>query len=540
MLTHTLKQSFLQKTLNRLESFLFFCVFFMELIVKRIGFSSGIPQVVVDDSVAAFLGIKPHDRVRVRYGGKEVVAEVNIAGEVPSQYILVNEEVWSELNLKEGAEVEVEACEPPLSLKYIRDRLRGIRLGYNEIKTIIEDIVAGRLTEIELTAFVVSYHHDGISVDEAYYFSRAMVETGKTLGLDRKPILDKHSIGGIPGDKTTLLVVPIIASLGYTIPKTSSRAITSPAGTADRAEVLMSVDLTIEEMREVVYKTNGCIAWGGALQLAPADDKIIRVEYPLSIDPFFIPSIMAKKKSVGATHVVIDMPVGMGAKVKTSEEAHYIAREFIEVGKRLGMNVVCALTFGEQPLGYSAGPALEAREALYALQGKGSEDLIDKATSLAGLLLEMVGHKDGKKLAMEALRSGKAERKFREIIGAQGGDPNVRPEDIPIGDKKLTVYAENKGDVIWVDNKAIALLARLAGAPKDKGAGVRLFVKLGDKVKKGDPLLEIRAEISSKLQAAEKALESLKPVSIGRIQEQMLLGKILAYPTIREPLMLER
>ncbi|MCD6369015.1 MAG: AMP phosphorylase [Thermoproteales archaeon] len=504
----------------------------MKLIVKRIGFSSGIPQVIIDDSVAEALGVKPHDRLLVKYRGKEIVAEVNVAKEVPSSSILVNEEVWGGLELQEGAEVEVLACEPPLSLRYIRDRLKGIRLGYDEIKTIVKDIVAGRLTEIELTAFIVSYHNDKMSVDEAYYFSRAMVETGRVLGLDRKPILDKHSIGGIPGDKTTLLVVPIIAALGYTIPKTSSRAITSPAGTADRAEVLMPVDLSVEEMKEAVLKTNGCIVWGGALQLAPADDKIIKIEYPLSIDPFFIPSIMAKKKSVGATHVVVDMPIGMGAKIKNEEEAYYTAREFIEVGKRLGINVRCALTFGEQPLGYTAGPSLEAREALQALRSIGPKDLIDKATGIAGLLLEMVGLQGGKAIALEALKSGKAERKLREIIEAQGGDPNVSVEDIPIGSKKFILRADKEGNVIRVDNRIIAHLARLAGAPRDKGAGVVLYAKLGDKVNEGDPILEVRAEIGSKLRIVEKYLENVKPISIGRIHEQMLLKSISVSPVV--------
>jgi AMP phosphorylase len=190
-----------------------------------------------------------------------------------------------------------------------------------------------------------------------------MVETGERLELKKKIVLDKHNIGGSIGDKTSMLLVPIIASLGYTIPKTSSRAITSPAGTADKVETIMPVDLTIDEMKEVVEKTNGCLVWGGALHLAPADDIFIRIEYPLEIDPLLFPSIMAKKKAVGATHLVIDIPTGRGAKVKTIGDAQILAKDFITLGSMLKIKVNAAITYGEQPIGYSIGAGLEAKEA---------------------------------------------------------------------------------------------------------------------------------------------------------------------------------
>ena len=269
--------------------------------MKALGFLSGKPMVVIDDSVAQLLGVKPHERVEVRYRDKEIVTIVNVAGEIAQDVILASDDVFRYLEAEDGSEVEVTPSPPPSSLEYIKNRLKGTRLSYEEVKAIVEDIVSGSLSEIELTALVTTMYHVGMSVEEMYYFSKAMAETGEILELNRKPILDKHSIGGVPGDKTTLVVVPVIASLGYTIPKTSSRAITSPAGTADRVEVLAPVTLSLDEVKEVVLKTNGCMVWGGSLHLAPADDKIIRVEYPLAIDPFFVPSIMAKKKAVGST-----------------------------------------------------------------------------------------------------------------------------------------------------------------------------------------------------------------------------------------------
>ena len=499
----------------------------MLLRVKHLGFSSGTPLAVIDDGTAVVLGVRAHDRILLRKGGREATALVNVARHLPADTILVNEEVAESLDVKEGEDVEVAPAPPPRSSRYIREFVLGSWLGADEIRTIVEDIVRDRLSDVEIAALVVAAARRGLSVEEAYGFSRAMVETGERLDLGVKPVLDKHSIGGVPGDKTTLLVVPILAALGYFVPKTSSRAITSPAGTADRAEVLMPVDLSIEEIRRVVMKVGGCIAWGGALRLAPADDKIIRVEHPLSIDPFLVPSIMAKKAAVGATHVVIDIPVGRGAKVSTVREAEQLARMFVELGRRMGIRVACAATFGDQPVGYDSGPALEAREALKALAGQGPVDLVDKATGLVELLLELLGVANGKQVAQETLKSGKALAKMREIIAEQGGDPSVQPEDVPVGSKTLTVRAERGGIVTWVNNAAVAAVARLAGAPKDKGAGIELHVKLGDAVKVGEPLFTVYSEYSAKLQLAEEFLESTPPVVVGKPGSEMVVRKIV-------------
>ncbi len=485
-------------------------------------------MVVVDDEVAKSMGLHPLDRVRISANGREVIAIVNIARKLPVDTVALYDEVAAALNVNDGDAVTLEPVEPPRSIEYIRDKLRGVNLRMEEVREIVRDIVRGALNDVEITALVTSLHHRGISREEAYYFTLAMVETGRRLRLNRYPVLDKHSLGGVPGDKTTLLVVPIIASLGYIIPKTSSRAITSPAGTADRFEVLAPVDLSIEEMSEVVLRTNGCIAWGGALGLAPADDIIIQVEYPLAIDPFYIPSIMAKKAAVGSTHVVIDIPTGRMAKVKTIDEAVYIAREFIELASRLGIKLECAITYGDEPIGYAVGPALEAREALMAIGGQGPQDLVDKAASIAGILLEMVGRDNGKELALEAIRSGRAEAKLREIVEAQGGDPGVRPDDVPVGEHGAAVEADRDGVVTWIDTRAIARIARLAGAPKDKGAGVLLKVKVGDRVKRGEPLFEIRAERAHKLEVALKHAMEARPVSVGRPHTQMLVGRVAA------------
>jgi AMP phosphorylase len=482
---------------------------------------------ILDDETASLLGVYSSDRVSITYKNQQIIAIVNVASNFPRNRIGFYEEVSKTLGIKAEEEVEVKPTKIPEALSYVRAKIRGERLRTHEIKSIVMDVVERHLSDVEIASFVTALHIRELSMSEIEALSKAMVETGKTLNLNKSPILDKHSIGGVPGDKTTILIVPMISAAGYVIPKTSSRAITSPAGTADRVETLCPVNLTVEEILHVVNKTNGCMVWGGALELAPADDLFIQVEYPLGIDPLLLPSIMSKKKAIGATHLVVDIPTGRGAKVKTTGEAHSLANDFIDLGKCLGINVQCVVTFGEQPLGQAIGPALEAREALSTIMGNGPTDLLEKAKSIAGTLLEMVGVKGGKQKVSDILRSGKAEKKIREIIEAQGGDPKIKPEDIKIGDKKAEITAYKEGMILWIDNESIARIAREAGAPKEKGAGVFLRAKLGDQVKKDKTLFEIYAERNTKLEDALKLAKQLKPIGVGKKpEERMLIDKI--------------
>lgn len=487
------------------------------------------------------LGVHSSDRIRVTYGNQQLIAIVNIAAKFPKNSIGLYEETAQAMGLKGGETVNVDVARVPESLAHIRAKIRGERLRDAQVMSIVKDVVEHHLSEVETAAFLTALEIHGLSLGENEALCRAMVETGKTVHFNRTPILDKHSIGGLPGDKTSILVVPIVAAAGFTIPKTSSRAVTSTAGTADRIEVLCPVNLTVKEIHEVVEKTNGCLVWGGALELAPADDLFIQIEYPLGIDPLLLPSIMSKKKAIGATDVVIDIPVGSNAKVKTLTEAYNLSSDFIDLGKRLGINVNCALTNGDQPLGYAIGPALEAREALCALRGDGPSDLKEKAVTIASMLLEMVGVQNAKATASGILRSGKADRKLREILAAQGGNPDVIPEDIPVGPKKTEVTATQKGRVQWISAESLVQIARAAGAPKEKGAGIVLKKKLGEAAAAGTVLMEIYAEHSIKLQAAEELAEKLQPIALSRrIGERMLLDQVPAKTTRVSPFMLER
>lgn len=502
--------------------------------------SGGKPIVALNRHDADEIGVTASGRVKL-HSKKEITAIVNIATtSVKRGFISVNEEVRNALSLKHNSTIDVEIAAFPKSLQFIRYKLAGRKLLYAEIYEIVKDVVAGNLNESEIAAFVTALHVQGLGLDEATSLASSMVKTGKQLKFRKNIIVDKHSVGGVPGDKTTLLVVPIVAAAGLTIPKTSSRAITSAAGTADRAETLMPVNLGSEEMKRVVQKCNGCIVWGGALELAPADDIFVRTEYSLHIDPLLLPSIMSKKKAVGATHLVVDIPTGRGAKVKTVGEADLLAKDIIELGRRLNIHTHCMITHGEQPVGLSVGPALEAREALEVLMNKkNAPDLVDKAYHIAGAIFEIAGKKNGYNLAKDVLRTGKAEKKLREIISLQGGNSEIRPDELVIGDQTLQIRAKKTGQVLWMDNNVLVEIARAAGAPKDKGSGIIFNKKCGDKVTNNEVLFTIYAEKSRKLTRVQDILDEQEPIGVGKTME-MFIHKIKEPLIVRRAFVLDR
>jgi thymidine phosphorylase len=361
---------------------------------------------------------------------------------------------------------------------------------------IVKDIVENRYSKVELTAFVVACAHGPMERDEVVYLAKAMVETGDAIKWDCEMVVDKHCIGGIPGNRTTMIVVPIVAAYGLLIPKTSSRSITSPAGTADTMDVLADVHLDLEKMKEIVAKENGCLGWGGAFTLAPADDIIIAVERPLSIDAQgqMVASILSKKKAAGATHILIDIPVGKTAKVTSPLYAVQLKKLFEYVATKMGMFVDVTITDGSEPIGCGIGPVLEAMDVLRVLKNEkdAPKDLLDKSVELAGRIIEFdpkVKGGEGRKIAEEILFSGKAYEKMQKIIDAQGRREMKEP-----GPLKKEILSYKNGRITEIDNQKIAKCAKLAGAPEDAGAGICLLKRVGEKVKRGEPLFVIYAE----------------------------------------------
>ncbi|MDD1677199.1 MAG: AMP phosphorylase [Methanomicrobiales archaeon] len=491
----------------------------MKFVVRDVPLKLMSASVMMNPEDVAELGLVVGDRVKVVYERHSCIKDVHIAVEFLKRGELgfCRTTGPCAMHIPEGEMVEVLPVARPRSIEYIKNKMNGKRLAQEEIDTITRDIVDNMLNEVELTAYVMATYLRGADFDEIEWMTRSMINTGETITFEKGHVVDKHSIGGVPGNKISLLIVPIIAASGLLIPKTSSRAITSASGTADTMEVLANVTLDIREIKEITERVGGVIAWGGATNIAPADDLIIQVERHLSVDPKsqLLASVIAKKGAMGAKHVVIDIPVG-GTKVATMEQGRELAGNFTELGRRLGLAVSCVLTYGSQPVGRTIGPALEAWEALTALEnGTSSKSLVEKSAGIAGVLLELSGKAtNGAAYAREVLESGKALEKFREIIEAQGGNPAVKSTDISLGDKRHDVMAVQDGSVALINNIHLVRIARAAGAPKDKGAGILLHVKGGSHVKAGDPLFTIFAEKEWKLDYANDLTGQIPPMIV--------------------------
>ncbi len=370
------------------------------------------------------LGVREQDRVRIKHERNSAVAVVQTTDSVVSRgEVGILGRAYKELGPEPNELIEVVPTSRPVSVDFIKKKMAKEELTTEEIRALVLDIANRNLSNIELTAYVTSLEINGMNIRETADLTMAMVETGTTIKFDRAPVFDFHSIGGCPGNKITLLVVPIVAASGLLIPKTSSRAISSAAGTADIVEVFASVTFDANKLRSIAETTGGALSWGGSMNLAPADDLIIRVEYPLGIDPHaqLLASVMSKKKAVGADFLAIDIPVGEGTKVRTMESARAYAKDFVELGERLGIHVECAITYGEQPVGRAIGPALEAKEAISILEGNAHpSSVIEKSAGMAGMLLEMGGSSVGRQRQREVLMSGKALNKFRKMWPRRG------------------------------------------------------------------------------------------------------------------------
>ncbi|MEW6528713.1 MAG: AMP phosphorylase [Candidatus Micrarchaeota archaeon] len=491
---------------------------------KKINIYTGKKIVVLNKHEAQQNDIYAGYRENLRFKGKEIGVVIDVAGNevVKPGEIGLFRDVSDALEIEDTDILEIVHLNRPASLEYIKKKLDKKELSSCEIDTIIKELMDNKLNEAELGALVSGMYINGLSDNEVVSLTNSIVMSGDILNIGKSPIADKHCIGGVAGNRTTMIVVPIIAAAGVYIPKTSSRAITSPAGTADTMEVLAKVDFKIEEMNEIVRKNYGAIVWGGGLNLASADDKLIKIRNPLSLDPrgVLLSSILAKKKSVGAQYVVIDIPIGRGTKINSMTEAHELAQDFLKIGNMLGMTVEALITDGSEPIGNGIGPALEARDVLQVLEGTGPEDLRHKSLIIAGKILEISGKIErgkGYEVATHFLDSGKALAKMKEIIELQGGNQNIKSEDIPIGQYSYEFKTGLNGKISHIDNKTISKIARIAGAPGDKGAGIYLYRLKGDKVEPENVLFTIYSESETKLDYAIKALENLEPVELQKI-----------------------
>ena len=488
--------------------------------IRRIGidtFRENVAYLHRDCPVVRAAGFQALAKISIRANGTTITAVLNVVDDesiVAPCDLGLSEDAFARMNVPEGHAAEVAHAEPPKSIDSLHRKIGGDRLARDEWITLIDDVAQARYSKIELAAFVVATHQAELDRDEVLYLTEAMIAAGRRLDWGRQvrsgPVVDKHCIGGIPGNRTSMLVVPIVTAHGMLCPKTSSRAITSPAGTADTMEVLARVDLPFDRLAAIVRETSGCIAWGGGAGLSPADDILISVERPLALDSpgQMVASILSKKIAAGSTHLVLDIPMGPSAKVRSMPAAQRLKKLFEYVASRLDLELDAVISDGSQPIGRGIGPVLEARDVMQVLSNHpdAPHDLRQKALLLAGRMIEFdpdVRGGDGWRIARDILESGRALAKMNDIIDAQGRVT----ETAPLGALTHEVCAAAPGTVGTIDNLRLARIARLAGAPLVPGAGVDLLAKVGDVVAAGQPLYRIHARFEADLAFAVRSAE---------------------------------
>ena len=443
--------------------------------------------------------LKGFRKVQVTANGAILTANILIVDDpdlLGEAEIGLTEPAFRRLGVPDGTPAQISLAPPAPSLDVIQAKIRGETLSSDKIAAVIQDLAAHRLSDIEIAAFLIACA-SFMTAEEVLALTTAMVQAGERLQWPAPMVVDKHCIGGIPGNRTTMIVAPIVAAHGLTMPKTSSRAITSPAGTADTMEVLACVDLDAARIRQVVETSHACIAWGGHMKLSPVDDILISVERPLALDTpeQMVASILSKKIAAGTTHLVLDLPVGPTAKIRSSAFAHRVRKLFEFVADRCGLVIDVVITDGSQPIGRGVGPFLEARDVMAVLRGDvdAPVDLREKSLMLAGRILEFdpdLRGGEGLVRARDLLESGAALRAMETIIATQGPPPFRAA----LGSLTYDIVAGRDGDIQAIDCFRIARIARLAGAPTDPGAGLDLFHRIGDRVHKGAPLYRIHAE----------------------------------------------
>lgn len=449
-------------------------------------------------------GFESQTRVEVRKDSQSIVASLNIIRSdilQPGEASL-SESAWAALAASESDTLTLSHLPPLESFGLVRGKFYGKRFSKAAFQNIIRDIYGGNYSKVHIASFISACSGDHLDLEEVTWLTESMVEAGKRMDWKKDHIVDKHCVGGLPGNRTTPIVVSIVAAAGLTIPKTSSRAITSPAGTADTMETMTPVALSIEQIRKVVQQEGGCFVWGGAIELSPVDDLLIKVERAMDIDSEgqMVASVLSKKAAAGSHHVVIDIPVGPTAKVRSHLDALKMKYFFSVVGMALGMNIEIVISDGAQLVGTGIGSALEAKDVLRVLRNEPNapQDLAVHSLNLAAPLLELGGKAsrgEGLALARKILESGEAYRKFLAICLAQGGfrEPESKPCTQDVGSRK-------RGRVQAIENRRLAKVAKLAGAPQAKTAGLGCLVKIGDPVERGTSLFRVHAESKGELE----------------------------------------
>ena len=464
--------------------------------------------VMLNSEQAADYGIKDDDKISLIRKNEEFVVDVSLTDSyVQANEIWVTKDFLDEYPVMEWDTVIVSFVKNnPLSMQAIRKKLLWKKITDEEIDAIIEDVKNNKIHDLVLAYYTATSFFYKSDIHELAYTTKATAYTGD---MYRFPwiVAGKYCIWWVPGNETTMIIIPILASLGITVPKTFSKAITSPAATWECVNVLMDIEFDKSEVIRLTDKVWACLVWNEKLNLAPVNDRIIKVSSPLWMEPYarMISSIMAKNYAMGINHCLIDIPMWPTAKVATMKDAKRVAKHFKEIWEYLWIKMDVQITNGSQPIGRWIWACLQAREALRILQQheSRSDDLEAKVIFLASRLLLLCGAADTAKnaenLAKAQLANWEAWKKMQEIIKAQNWNPNIKSEDIQLGEFTYDVVAEKDCIITKVDMKHLNTMVRWLWAPKEYKAWIYLHKRIWDKVKKWEVIYTMYSPSETKL-----------------------------------------
>lgn len=480
-------------------------------------------SVLLNEEQAREYWIGVHDKISLFYDWEEIVLDVDLTHRyVDHDEVWITKDVREKYKISAGEKVSISYTSTSTkAMDALKKAIKWGKLNYNETHSIMKDISENRFTDTLITYYSSLGFFKKATDKELFEMAKAMWETGEMLHFDGV-VADKHCMWWVPGNETTMIMIPLLSSLGIKMPKTFSKSITTPAATGECVNVLMDISFSKKQIENLVKKNNCCLVRWGWLDLAPADEKLIKVAYPLSMQSYSrtVVSIMAKKYAMGINHSLIDIPVWPTAKVPDKKTARRLKKRYEYVGKKLGMKVCVEITDAKEPIWAWVGPNLQVREVLRVLQQHELRplDLQTKALHLSAKVIELVGMAKGKKayeLAYQQLKSGKAWKKMQEIIKAQWWkNPNIKSEDLKLAKFKKEVKAEKDGTIRAIDLKLVNLVTRTLGSPVEEEAGLYLTNKLGDKVKKNEILYVMYANDEWKIQMALDLLKGKKMYTI--------------------------
>ncbi len=484
-------------------------------------------KVLLNETQAWEFGITTLDKIKVLHHGEEIVLDVDLTNELVDFWKMgITNDVHKQFWINEWDIITIEwISKASTSVRAIKKKLLWKKLNKKEIYSLVKDMSEGKLSDVLVSYYAACSFCYPSDEEELYYTAKYSADFWDKIDFKHNTAV-KYSVWWLPGNETTMIIVPILASLWIYSPKTFTKSITSPAATWECVETLMNINLDVEQMYDCVNTNTWCLAWGKNLKFAPANDKIIKVSYPLSMEAYskMLVSIIAKVYAWGTKNCLIEIPVWPKAKITSKKIANRIKKHFQYIAKRLDVNLEVVITDWTSIVGRWVWAVLQVREVLRILQGKkhNSQDLEDKAVLLASKLVELSGlakWNKAKELVLEKLKSGEAWESLQKIINYQNNlnwsKANkkmarhlwiIDSEELPVSKHSYDLLATNNGVLGAIDLETMKTYARELGCPVDRKAWFYFHKKPGDKYKKWDLIYTIYSSSKSRLNNVKNQL----------------------------------